>query len=273
VDKLAAALAFDRAVRMRGADRCIDLPDGVVVLASTLPRIYHLNCVLLDAPLAGWLDPSAIVRLADDWLGHLDHRQVLLDDATAGERLEPAFTAAGWARQRTLFMVWSGANTHSRAASDPRGREITDAQLRALQFELFAEERAPRGPAGKHLIAALVAGQDSLRAGTRARCFGAGEGEVLDSSCTLFLERGAGQGGAAMIDEVATRLARRGRGLARAAVARALDVARAEGCDPIVIPADADDWPQLIYAKLGFEPVGQQVTFTLSRTRSIASTT
>jgi hypothetical protein len=29
------------------------------------------------------------------------------------------------------------------------------------------------------------------------------------------------------------------------------------------VPADADDWPQVIYAGLGFEPVGTQVHFTL----------
>jgi hypothetical protein len=30
-----------------------------------------------------------------------------------------------------------------------------------------------------------------------------------------------------------------------------------------VVPADADDWPQIIYAGLGFVPIGRQITFTL----------
>ncbi len=34
------------------------------------------------------------------------------------------------------------------------------------------------------------------------------------------------------------------------------------GAELIVVPADADDWPQLMYAGLGFEPLGRQVTLT-----------
>jgi mycothiol synthase len=66
-----------------------------------------------------------------------------------------------------------------------------------------------------------------------------------------------------MIDEVGTLMTARGRGLARAVVSAAIDAAIGEGCDPIFVPADADDWPQLLYAKLGFEPLGTQVAFTL----------
>jgi hypothetical protein len=35
------------------------------------------------------------------------------------------------------------------------------------------------------------------------------------------------------------------------------------GASRIVIPTDAEDWPQLLYAKLGFEPVASSVSFTL----------
>ena len=30
------------------------------------------------------------------------------------------------------------------------------------------------------------------------------------------------------------------------------------------VPADADDWPQLMYARLGFAPLGRRVALTLS---------
>ena len=68
-----------------------------------------------------------------------------------------------------------------------------------------------------------------------------------------------------MVEEVATLTAYRERGLAKAVVGRAVREALRWGADLVTIPADADDWPQVIYAKLGFEPVGIQVSFTLPR--------
>jgi hypothetical protein len=40
------------------------------------------------------------------------------------------------------------------------------------------------------------------------------------------------------------------------------------GCRPIVIPADVDDWPKDLYARMGFETVGTQVSFTLATAES-----
>ena len=41
----------------------------------------------------------------------------------------------------------------------------------------------------------------------------------------------------------------------------AVDTARAEGCDPIFLLTDAADWPQQLYARLGFSPIGQLYEF------------
>ena len=138
--------------------------------------------------------------------------------------------------------------------------QIDDAHARALQVELLGEEvprSAPDGTVASALAAVLVAGQEAVRAGTRSTVFAAGDGGALASMCTLFLHDGC-----AMIDEVGTLKARRRQGLARAVVTAALDAARADNADPIVVPADADDWPQLMYVRLGFEPLVHQVAFT-----------
>ena len=65
------------------------------------------------------------------------------------------------------------------------------------------------------------------------------------------------------MEEAATLTAHRERGLALAVVGRAVREALRWGADLVTIPADADDWPQLIYSRLGFEPVGMEVSFTL----------
>jgi GNAT superfamily N-acetyltransferase len=277
VEPLATALAFDRALRTRGAPVSVALKHGVVVLHDDLRPVYHLNAVMLDAPLSPALDAQGIIRLADRWLGHLRHRHVVLDDAAGAAEIGPALTRGGWSQQRTVFMALRG--TADRPARAGVAREVDLATLRALELRL-AEEDPPLG-AGPEFPERLVQAMDVLRHATRHRCFAAGEDGEIAAACTLFLQgegegtgAGAGEGagggagggaGAALLDNVGTLRAHRGRGLARAVVTAAVEAARAEGCDPIVIPADADDWPQELYARIGFVPVGEQVSFTLAR--------
>ena len=259
MDLLATALAFDRSLRARGARRAIAIPGGMVILHDELRPVYHLNSVMLDAPISAGLDAAAIIDLAGHWLGHLRHRHVVLDDAAAAEAVAPEFTRAGWTMQRTLFMALS--KEADRPARSGVAREVDVETLRALELRLAAED-PPLG-AGPGFSEHLVQAMDVLRDATRARCFAAGEDGELAAACTLFLERG--HGGTALLDNVGTLRARRRRGLARAVVAAAIDLARAEECDPIVIPADVDDWPKELYARMGFVPLGVQVSFTLAR--------
>jgi predicted GNAT family acetyltransferase len=63
------------------------------------------------------------------------------------------------------------------------------------------------------------------------------------------------------VDEVGTVERRRNRGHASAAVLAAVDTAAAEDCDPIFLLTDAADWPQHLYAQLGFSPIGQLYEF------------
>lgn len=259
MDTLATALAFDRSLRTRGARRTVALPEGVVILHDDLRPVYHLNSVMLDAPLRAGLDAQGIIGLSERWLGHLRHRHVVLDDDDDARAVAPEFVRAGWSMQRTVFMAL-GAD----ADRPPRpgvAREVDNATLRALELRLIGED-PPLG-AGPGFAEILVAAMDVLRDATRARGFAAGEDGELAAACTLFLEHD--RGGTALVDNVGTLRAHRRRGLARAVVTAAVDLARSEECEPIVIPADADDWPKNLYARMGFVPLGVQVSFTLAR--------
>jgi GNAT superfamily N-acetyltransferase len=255
VDELPSrVLAFDRGIRVRAAQRVLEIPEGLVVRHAGLSNLYHLNAVLIDRGVA---DAATVTRLADTHLGDLDHRHVVFDNAELAERLAPELLAAGWNRQRVVFMHWVREPDRG---TRPTAHPIDDEFARALQVELLSEEAprtAPDGTVPSALAGLLVAGQEAVRAGTRSIVFAAGEDGTFASMCTLFLHEGY-----AMIDEVGTLKAHRGHGLARAVVIAALDTARADHADPIVVPADADDWPQLIYARLGFEPLVRQVAFT-----------
>jgi GNAT superfamily N-acetyltransferase len=263
MDELSTALACERGVRTRAAQQTTPLSAGVAVRHDDLPAVYHLNAVLLDAPLPQELDPPALVALADRCLHGLGHRRVVIDDAGAAERISPTLLHAGWTRQRTVFMIWR-ASAEAVLRDDVRARQISDAELYELQLEVFTDDRG--ADLGAPVIAALADAQAALRTGTPARGFGAAEDGRLAAMATLFLDQSPVLGRAvAMIDEVGTLSAYRRRGLGRAVVTAALQTARRLGYATIVIPADADDWPQLMYAKLGFEPVGVQVSFTLAR--------
>jgi GNAT superfamily N-acetyltransferase len=112
-------------------------------------------------------------------------------------------------------------------------------------------------------VARLVATQSRLRDTTPCRCFGAGEpGGEPASMCALFLDADVNGRRVATIEEVGTLVAHRRRGLAGVVVSAAVSDAGRWGADLIVVPADADDWPQVMYAGLGFEPIGRQVTLT-----------
>jgi GNAT superfamily N-acetyltransferase len=262
--------AFDRSVRIGGATVVTALPAGVSIRHSELPVLYHLNSLLLDAPLAPALrDSGALTELADEQLGDLGHRHIVLDDADAAERLSPALAVNGWTQQRVLLML--RVREPDRRPPAIAVRRLTDHEAHALQLQITAEEaprdQGVRDAVAEALVRQLVAGQEALRAGTRSLVFGAAaqEGGPLASMCTLF----AGVG-IAMIEEVGTLARFRERGLARAVVTAAVDAALGLGCERIFVPADADDWPQLLYVKLGFEPVARQVSFTLRHPLPIA---
>ncbi len=60
----------------------------------------------------------------------------------------------------------------------------------------------------------------------------------------------------AQVDEVGTVEARRRRGHASAAVLAATRHASAAGRGPVFLLTDANDWPQQLYRRLGFDEIG-----------------
>jgi GNAT superfamily N-acetyltransferase len=77
------------------------------------------------------------------------------------------------------------------------------------------------------------------------------------ASCELLGFDGVGQ-----VESVYTAAAHRGHGLASVVVRAAIAAARERGDDLVMIMADADDWPQRLYERLGFKTVDQYLNFT-----------
>jgi GNAT superfamily N-acetyltransferase len=268
------ALAADRAVRRRAAREVIPVAGGLVVRHPELHDVHYLNAVLVDAeparPGGAVAAPVAeAAAVAERWLGDLGHRHIVFDDAAAGERAAAELQGAGWERARTLYMAFAG--DPAALPSDPRARPISEPEMQALQLAGLREE-APEVDARTRLVARLVTTQSRLRETTPCRCFGAAEpGGELASMCALFLDADVRGRRVATVEEVGTLAAHRRRGLARAVVSAAVSHAVGWGADLIVVPADADDWPQLMYAALGFAPAGRQVTLTWRARRPTGS--
>ena len=256
---LDVALAADRAVRRRAAREAIALTAGLAVRHPELHDVHYLNAVLLDAGAVD-LDGAGVAAVAERFLGDLGHRHVVFDDPDAGERAAAELVGVGWERGRTVFMVFAG--DPAAVKPEARARPLSEAEMDALQLA-NVREQVSEAHAFDDLTARLLATQRRLRATTPARCFGAGEpaGEPV-SMCTLFLDPDVEGRRVAMVTDVGTRVAHRERGLGRAVVSAAVAHAGDWGADLIMVGADADDWPQLMYAGLGFEAVGRQVTLT-----------
>lgn len=66
----------------------------------------------------------------------------------------------------------------------------------------------------------------------------------------------------AQIEYVDTLEEYRGRGVARAVILAAIDAARDAGARHVFICAEADDWPNALYERLGFDAIGREWEFT-----------
>ncbi len=259
MDEFSRALEFDWRVTAGGATRTSEIAEGSVVLNDDLPNVHSLNLVIVKPPPVG-LDAQRLVALADRWLGHLTHRFLRIGDPETTRRVAADLERADWERDDTVFMVMR--EDPGDAIGDPRAREISEDELDAVTLANF--EHYDYGPgATPGLVHQIVAGQRAMRAATPARAFGAGEDGGLQAMCTLYMDPDVSGVRIAMVEQVGTLPDYRERGLAKAVVSAAVTAAGEWGAELITVPADANDWPQLLYARLGFAPAGVETTFTL----------
>jgi GNAT superfamily N-acetyltransferase len=226
---------------------------GRAFLTPSLPAVWDASWVLIERPGAS---ADAVAAIADEALAGFAHRTVAFSGEEDGARVAAEIDALpGWTVERTLYMVWDEHSEEARqalaAAPAHAVAERPLAALEDLRRELIRDE-LPAPPPDPEATAEQLLELDR-RYGPAAgdRWFLAPAAEPA-SACRLFR-----RGEIAQVEEVATLAAARERGLARATVSAALATARSEGAKTIFLTADADDWPQLMYARLGFKPIGE----------------
>lgn len=259
-DHFALADELDRRLVIAGATETRPIDGGIVARNHDLPAIRHVNIVCLGAPLDPATGAEELIALADRELEGLPGRALRISDEGSAQRVADGMAAAGWERRRTVLMVRAGVEGPVLPALDPRAREAEEAEHTAVMAAVFAEtDYGPDAPEG--LPAMLVAAQQVQLAELESRRFAAGEDGALQSMCELYLDADVGGVAMAMVEQVATLRSHRERGLGKAVTVAAMSAAIAWGAELILVPADREDWPQLIYGGLGCEVCGTITSF------------
>jgi ribosomal protein S18 acetylase RimI-like enzyme len=243
-DELDRAYEFLAKGDMRG-ERTEPSRFGVAVFDDRLPLRYDSNYLLVDRLPA----TVAAGELAGE-AGRLERPSILVRDHRTGERLAPAFQRLGWKVHRGLVMAYRGAGR--RTADTGLVRQVDQALLRPAH----RRELAGYPWATPEVVEQLLDGKLAIARAVQVRHLAVlVDGEVAGYA-DLYHD-----GHTAQIEDVATLPEHRGRGYASALVLRGLAEARRAGCDFAFLVADAEDWPQELYRRLGFEDLGRYVKF------------
>jgi ribosomal protein S18 acetylase RimI-like enzyme len=216
---------------------------GTAVYDDRVPKRYDSNYLLVET-----VRPAATAEeLAADARAH-GRPMIFFRDEQSAEPLLAGFRSLGWRLDRHVFMVQRQAPTRDAPVGlvqELDAEALRPARRRLIEdFPWASPEVLEQLHEVKHLIAKRV---DTRFLGIVV------DGEVV-AYADLYVEPPNAQ-----IEDVGTLEAHRRRGYASAVVLRAAEEARRAGADFVFLVADAEDWPQHLYRRLGFEPIGRYV--------------
>lgn len=197
-------------------------------------------------------DRATLERMCDEVMADLTYRHLVVEHRATADALEPQLRAGGWSVERDVVMHLEG---NPEPARDPRVvGELTEDQMVELMLAWLREEHL-----GVRDEDAADVGEFSRRVG---RVWGERRlGVVASDGAPLAVTKLRIDGTLGWVEDVYTVPGARGNGFATALVTTAARGARDAGCTDVIIVADADDWPQHLYAKLGFRPIGSARVF------------
>ncbi len=237
--------AFRAALQDAAAEQRVSARHGVGLFAPSVREVYDMNYVRAEQPAPA----DELIADAEQLMEDYFHKRVILERPDA--RTAEGFRGHGWTVVPHLIMAV--AREPDRHVDTSMVREVSFAELTDARREVTVGE-----PWGDDEISSLL--DDAKRLIMRAvptRFFAAfADGEVA-GYCEV---RSDGQ--VAQIEDVNTLPRFRRQGLGRAVVQHAIEEARATS-ELVYLEALADDWPRELYAKLGFDVVGERHFNTL----------
>jgi ribosomal protein S18 acetylase RimI-like enzyme len=222
---------------------------GTALFNDDFPSYWDGNFLRVERPAEA--TAAQLIAETDRLYQGFDHREIVVQEEAAGSRWAATFARDGWEVDRLVFMV-------QRRDADREAvvevEECTFDEVYPLMLETNLHSHGRMTPAAAETNAAVrrvfvdVAGARFFVARVDGMLAGFGELYVHD--------------GVAELDDVHTLERFRRRGIARAVVGHAVREARGGGADLVFLIADDADWPKVLYAKLGFDPVGRFWQFT-----------
>jgi len=226
----------------RITDRSEAFAHGTAFFTPAHPTKWDLNLLVVEDAAGASADELLAEAERLQAPAGLRHRK--LEVLKGGDPLVPGFEAAGWSAERVVVMLL-------RPDADRRGeapapvREVEFAAVRGLMEQWYGETASAAE-------ASELADSDADSAQRSGARYFLCERDGEAAACCMLLGKGTGVG---QVEEVYTAKAHRGAGLASAVVRAAIAAAHDRGDDLVMIMADADDWPQRLYERLGFETV------------------
>jgi ribosomal protein S18 acetylase RimI-like enzyme len=234
------------------AERLVPTPYGPVVVHTRLNRVHDLNFLRAERPGEATAEHLAAEAEQVQGAARIGHRRVNIRSERQRQRLEPQFVRLGWEPQH--FVLMALCRQPDRAPVH-EVREVDEPELRPLWAEAIRTE--PHGR-DERLVEQIIDHRREVARAMPTQFFAADVGGKPVAHTELYSHDGVGQ-----IENVVTLPAYRSRGLARALVLHAAAESRALGNDLTFLVADADDWPQQLYERLGFETIGRYSRFLL----------
>ncbi|MGH7665859.1 MAG: GNAT family N-acetyltransferase [Candidatus Dormibacteria bacterium] len=246
-DELERIREFTNAVMRGSSTEVLPAHGGFAVLNREFPDSFEHNCLVVSSRV----EADQLIAEADRILGGagLAHRAIELEREDVDEAWLNRFRDLGFEVHRNLTMVWRRSLSRGAMAAVER------LPYRDLMPLVEASWRRYLPAASERTIRQLV----DRRLVTHRACqvtHHAVRGPAgLAARCDLYRIPPLAQ-----VEDVETEPEWRNRGYATAVVLDSIALARESGCQLIFLYADADDWPQQLYLRLGFDPVGSSYT-------------
>lgn len=229
---------------------------GTLVVNPEFHLIHVANYLSLRTLPSGGLVEA--LRRMDDTFGplHIRHRMVFVEDEGLADRLRPEFATRGFGEQPSHVMALrrppslaANPDILLRPARDQSTRDDYDTVEGLIDEESGFDHEVSYQLLGIHW-------RRLVELGSEAYVAYAGGAPV---GCATL----ADVGGVAVVEEVATHPAFRGRGVAATVMLHLLERAKSRALSPVVLETPLKDTTVELYGKLGFDRVGRLDEFLL----------
>jgi GNAT superfamily N-acetyltransferase len=231
----ARAAPFERA-----ASRVVPLDWGSAIFHDDFPGWADLNTVRVEVPVPD-LEADRLEAVVARHQGGLDQRRIEVWDEATAERVAPGMEVLGYAPGRSVLMGWDGGDP-------PVAPQVEEVPYRAIEH--LRAEWLSGDPWAPDLEQALAADRHTF-ATTPTRAFAVVE-QGLARAYGLLVDLGE----TALVEDVYTSPAVRGRGLGAAVIHRLVWESRAGGHGDTVLATPSAGPARALYERLGFTRLG-----------------